>query len=386
MARYLGVRLIQMFFLFLLFLTILFFLINAQPGDISQQFTANPLIPPEAKQILRERLGIDQPLWGQYTSYIRNIFTLNLGVSFDHYPRTVADILLTALPRTLYLFLTATILAYVVGFQTGKMTAWGRGSLAEKTTIVTSIILFTVFYPWFALLMLWFFGSALGWFPIGKFLDPQKWFDSPYTANEVFNVMLLTMFVAGAAVGLIAWLTGKYIVEPLTRRNVRRALYLGLAVALIVFWMISPMSIYAADIAYHTVLPVTTLTLVFYAAITLLTRSSMLDTMTEDYIFTARAKGVPEKAIRDRHAARNALLPVTTSFVLAIAFVIGGGIVTESIFSWPGLGLTLLSAVQTEDVPVAMGALAFIGVLALFAHLIADILYAFLDPRIRVKA
>ena len=99
MARYLGVRLIQMFFLFLLFLTILFFLINAQPGDISLQFTANPLIPPEAKQILRERLGIDQPLWGQYTSYIRNVLTLNLGVSFDHYPRTVADILLTALPR-----------------------------------------------------------------------------------------------------------------------------------------------------------------------------------------------------------------------------------------------------------------------------------------------
>ena len=386
MARYLGVRLIQMFFLFLLFLTILFFLINAQPGDISLQFTANPLIPPEAKQILRERLGIDQPLWGQYTSYIRNVFTLNLGVSFNHYPRTVADILLTALPRTLYLFLTATILAYVVGFQTGKMTAWGRGSLAEKTTMVTSIILFTVFYPWFALLMLWFFGSALGWFPIGKFLDPQKWFDSPYAANDVFNVMLLTMFLSGAAIGLIAWLTGKYIVEPLTRRNVRRVLYLGLAFALIVFWMLSPMSVYAADIAYHTVLPVTTLTLVFYAAITLLTRSSMLDTMTEDYIFTARAKGVPEKAIRDRHAARNALLPVTTSFVLAIAFVIGGGIVTESIFSWPGLGLTLLSAVQAEDVPVAMGALAFIGVLALFAHLIADILYAFLDPRIRIKA
>ena len=163
-------------------------------------------------------------------------------------------------------------------------------------------------------------------------------------------------------------------------------MYLGLAVAMIVFWMVSPMSVYAADIAYHTVLPVTTLTLVFYAAITLLTRSSMLETMTEDYIFTARAKGGPEKAIRDRHEARNALLPVRTSFVLAIAFVIGGGIVTESIFSWPGLGLTLLSAVQTEDVPVAMGALAFIGVLALFAHLIADILYAFLDPRIRVKA
>jgi len=386
MARYLGTRLIQMFFLFIIFLTILFFLINAQPGDISLQFVANPLIPPEAKEILRERLGIDRPLMVQYLFYIRNVFLLDFGVSFDHYPRTVADILLTALPRTLYLFLTATILAYVVGFQTGKMTAWSRGSFAEKGTMVTSIILYTVFYPWFALLMLWFFGSALGWFPIGKFLDPQKWFDSPYTANQVFNAMLLTMFLSALAVGLIFWATHKWIIEPRQRTRARRILLLLVAVAVIVYWVVSPMSVYAADIAYHTVLPVTTLTLVFYAAITLLTRSSMLETMTEDYIFTARAKGVPEKAIRDRHAARNAMLPVTTSFVLAIAFVIGGGIVTESIFSWPGLGLALLSAVQAEDVPVAMGALAFIGILALFAHLIADILYAVLDPRIRVGA
>jgi peptide/nickel transport system permease protein len=386
MARYLGIRLFQMLFLFIIFLSILFFLINAQPGDISAQFVGNPDIPPEAKQILRERLGLDQSLGLQYLHYIKNVFLLDLGVSFDHYPRTVADILLTALPRTLYLFLSATILAYVVGFQTGKMTAWNRGRASEKGVMVTSIILYTVFYPWFAILMLWFFGSQLGWFPIGKFLDPQKWFDAPYTANQVFNMMLLSMFLTGAAVGLIMWATHKWVVEPAQRTRVRRILLLLVVVALIVFWMTSPMSVFAADIAYHTVLPVTTLTLVFYAGITLLTRSSMLETLREDYIFTARAKGVPEKAIRDRHAARNALLPVTTSFVLAIAFVIGGGIVTESIFSWPGLGLTLLSAVQVEDVPVAMGALAFIGILALFAHLIADIMYVMLDPRIRVKA
>jgi peptide/nickel transport system permease protein len=386
MARYLGKRLIQMFFVFIVFLTILFFLINAQPGDISQQFTANPLIPPEAKQILRERLGLDQPLYLQYLHYIKNVFVLDFGDSFDQYPRPVSELLLAALPRTLYLFLTATILAYLIGFQTGKMTAWSRGSFKEKGTMVTSIILYTVFYPWFALLMLWFFGSVLGWFPIGKFLDPQKWFDAPYTANQVFNTMLLTMFLSALAVGLILWGTRKWIIEPAPRTRVRRILLLLTAIAGIVFWLTSPMQVYAADIAYHTVLPVTTLTLVFYAGITLLTRSSMLETLREDYIFTARAKGVPEKAIRDRHAARNAMLPVTTSFVLAIAFVIGGGIVTESIFSWPGLGLALLSAVQTEDVPVAMGALAFIGILALFAHLVADILYVVLDPRIRIKA
>lgn len=385
MARYLATRLLQMFLLFIVFLTILFFLLNAQPGDISQQFVGNPDIPPEAKQILRERLGLDKPLWGQYLFYIKNVLTLNLGVSFDHTGQQVSDIILRALPRTLYLFLIATVLSYLVGFQTGKMVAWKRGSATEKFTMVTSIILYTLFYPWFAILMLWFFGSQLGWFPLGKFLDPEKWFDAPFSATSVFNVMLLTLFLTLAAVVAIFVLTKKYVVEPKQRKVVRRILLGVLAVSFIAFWMISPMSVYAADIAYHTVLPVTTLTLVFFAAITLLTRSSMLETLREDYIFTARAKGVPEKAIRDRHAARNAMLPVTTSFVLAIAFVIGGGIVTESIFSWPGLGLLLLSAVQNEDIPVAMGTLAFIGVLALFAHLIADILYAVLDPRIRVQ-
>ncbi len=385
MARFIGKRLLQMGLLFIVFLTILFFLLNAQPGDISQQFVGNPDIPPEAKEILRARLGLDQPLFFQYLNYVKNVLTLNLGQSFDHFPRPVSEILLQALPRTLYLFLTATLLSYLVGFQTGKLVAWKRDTPIERFTMVGSIILYTVFYPWFAILMLWFFGSKLGLFPLGKFLDPEKWFDSPYTANQVFNMMLLSALVAAILVGAVYWFTHK-IVEPKPRQRARRLLLALVAIGMVVFWMVSPMSQYAADIAYHTILPVTTLTLVFYAAITLLTRSSMLETLREDYIFTARAKGVPEKVIRDRHAARNALLPVTTSFVLSIAAVIGGGIVTESIFSWPGLGLTLLNAVTAEDVPVAMGALAFIGFLALIAHLIADILYAVLDPRIRVDS
>jgi peptide/nickel transport system permease protein len=97
----------------------------------------------------------------------------------------------------------------------------------------------------------------------------------------------------------------------------------------------------------------------------------------------ARAKGLPEKEIRDRHAARNALLPVVTSFVLALAFVLDGGVITETIFSWPGMGLTLLQAAQTEDIPMVVGGLVFTGALALTGHLVADVLYAFLDPRIR---
>ena len=385
MVKFLAKRFLQMGFLFLIFLTILFLILSAQPGDIAQKFVGNPDIPPEAKELLRRELGLDQPVFVQYLNYIKNFFTLNLGVSFDHYPRPVSEILLQALPRTIWLFLTATILAYAVGFQTGKLAAWRRGTFLEKASMTGGVVLYTVFYPWFALLMLWFFGYQVGLFPLGKFLTPEKWIGAGYAANDVFRSMLVTaIVVSGLAFAALA--LSRRIAEPRTQRLVFRLSLAGLIVMTVLYWMNNPMRPFATDIAYHTILPVVTLTLVFYAGITLLTRSSMLETLREDYILTARAKGVPDRVIRDRHAARNALLPVTTSFVLAIAFVIGGGIVTESIFSWPGLGLTLLNAVTVEDVPVAMGALAFIGVLALIAHLIADILYAVLDPRIRVQA
>ncbi len=117
----------------------------------------------------------------------------------------------------------------------------------------------------------------------------------------------------------------------------------------------------------------------------LLTRNSMLETIREDYIMVARAKGLPEKVVRDRHAARNALLPVVTSFVFSLAFAIDGGVIIEGIFSWPGMGQTLLSAVLSEDMPLAIGAFVFVGIFALVAHLVADVLYVFLDPRIRYK-
>jgi peptide/nickel transport system permease protein len=133
----------------------------------------------------------------------------------------------------------------------------------------------------------------------------------------------------------------------------------------------------------HIILPVTVGTLVSYAGTMLMMRNTMLETLKEDYVMAARAKGLSEAAVRDHHAARNAFLPVFTNLIISIPFVLSGGIITETVFSWPGMGLTLLQAVQNEDLPLAMGALTFVGVLALFAHLVADVAYAFLDPRIR---
>jgi peptide/nickel transport system permease protein len=153
----------------------------------------------------------------------------------------------------------------------------------------------------------------------------------------------------------------------------------------VALWAASPYGPYGWDIVHHMILPVITVTLVAFAGTMLLTRNSMLETLREDYILTARAKGLSEKVVRDRHAARNAMLPVVTSLVLGLAGILSGGIITETIFSWPGMGLTLLQAALTEDIPLTVGAFTFVAVIALFAHLVVDIMYVYLDPRMRVQ-
>lgn len=390
MTKFISKRLVQMVILFVIFLTILFFLLEAQPGDLSQQYIGNPDIPPEEKARLAARLGLDQPLWGRYTAYMRNFFTGNMGVALSQYPTSVSSLILAALPRTIVLFLSATVLAYYLGFVTGKVLAWRRGKATEYLLTLGGVGLYTIFYPWFALLMIWFFGFTLsGWmgftvFPINKFIDAPEWTGSPYSTNAVFMTMIAVAVLALAAAAVVTLMARRRMELPQAIR-VRNWSFLAAVLFPFVYFWFSPMRPYAGDILHHTILPVGTLTLVAFAGIMLLTRSSMLETLREDYILTARAKGLSEKAIRDRHAARNALLPVVTSLVLALAFVIGGGIITETVFSWPGIGLLLFQAVLLEDIPLAMGTLSIIAVLALLGHLIADILYVYLDPRIRYQ-
>ena len=145
------------------------------------------------------------------------------------------------------------------------------------------------------------------------------------------------------------------------------------------------LGVLALDILRHMVLPVATLTLISFAGTMLLTRNSMLETIREDYVISAQAKGLSEKQVRDRHAARNALLPVITSLVYSLIFAIDGSVIIEGVFSWPGTGMTLLSAVRSEDLPLVMGAMLFIGLFSLLAHVIVDVLYVYLDPRIRYR-
>ena len=384
MVKFLAGRLIQMAILFVVFLSLVWLLLQAMPGDISDQLIGNPNIPLEQRLLLKEKLGLDAPLHIQYFTYITNFFRGEMGVSFSRYPQDVSAVLWNALPRTLVLFLSATLFAFWLGFKTGKLIAWRRGAVSEKSLIVSGVALQTVFYPWFAIVMLWLFGFFLGWFPIGRFITADLWQGVPYRANDVFQQMILSVLLATVVYGVGRWLIARYSRNLVTQQRLGTILGIAVIGALLLFWAVRPERPFVQDIAHHTILPVLTLGLVAFGATMLLTRSAMLETLGEDYIMTARAKGLPDRIIRDRHAARNAMLPVTTSLVLALAFVIGGGIVTETIFSWPGMGLTFLQAIGVSDIPLAVGALSITGVLALVGHLVADVLYAVLDPRIRV--
>lgn len=381
MWRYLFRRLLQNIFTLFLFLTLVYILLDAQPGDFGNLYASDPRLTPTQRQALRVSLGLDKPWYERYGIWVGSVVRGDFGISYSNYPRKVLDIIEERAPRTVILFISINILSYYIGFLMGKILAWKRGGVVEYSSTIVGVGLYTVFVPWFALMMIWFFAYKLNLFPIGKFVDPVLWQASPVDANFIFNRILLTAFIAGLI--LFVWAFYARRLNPAQRRP---ALWAGIGIVLggiVAYWASTGVGRYAFDILHHLVLPIFTLASVNFAGVMLLTRNSMLETLREDYIMAARAKGLPEKVIRDKHAARNTMLPVVTSFVLAISFVLDGGVITETIFSWPGMGRTLLLAAQTQDIPMVIGALLFTGVLALTGHLFADILYAFLDPRIR---
>jgi peptide/nickel transport system permease protein len=381
MRRYVILRLGQIALTYFIFLVLIFFLLEALPGDFLGAFFGESRLTASQLDALGTQLGLHGTPGERFLEWLGGVARGDLGLSLSQYPRPVIQILAERAPRTLALFLTATLLSFALGFYAGKILAWRRGTAAETLVTVGGITLYTVFTPWFALWLLWIFAYAMRIFPVGRFLTYEMWSDGAPDANTVF----LRMLIGGVAVAISVWLIRRWTnpLAPRRRRPVRLASYAGIAAALSLFWIGTGQAVYALDILYHMALPVLTLTLISFGGTMLLTRSSMLDVMREDYILTARAIGLPDAEIRDRHAARGALLPVVTTLVFSLAFSVAGGVITESIFSWEGMGYTLMEAVTLSDIPLAVGALAFTGLLVLAAHFAADLLYAYLDPRVR---
>jgi peptide/nickel transport system permease protein len=315
-------RLTEIAVIFFVIMTVLFFLFHLAPGDPVARMV-DPSMTPEDARLLRESMGLEKPLVTQYGYYLKNVMSGNMGVSF-HYGEPVAGILMQRLPNTILLFTTSILISALLGVFLGKIAAWRRGGRMDTIMTIGALFFHTLFLPWLALLMIWFFAFRVGWFPITGMVSPQVWIDP-------------------------------------------RAGFM----------------VKALDVLYHMALPLLTLVLIHFGSYLLIMRSSMLDTLGEDYILTARAKGLDEKTIRDHHAAPNAALPVVTSIGLSLAFSINGGALTETVFSWPGIGKELVFAISYSDYPLAQAAFLLIAMVVLLANLAVDLLYAYLDPRIR---
>ena len=388
MTKYIINRFLQLVLVFFIFLVSSYLLFNAMPGDAFTSLLLNPQLPPDAYEKTIALYGLDKPLSERVILYVQNFFKGDLGYSYRYYPKSPIELIAERLPRTLMLFALVNITSVYLGFVVGKILAWRRGTKSETWLTLTSVFSYTVFYPWFALLMLWFFGYKMGWFPIGKFLYPEKWYDAPFDSDVIFMLMIKFTTIA-TIIQFISYVFTRKIESLSTRRNARVASLFLIFVGGYIFWNTGDALLkkpYAADIAYHMILPTLVVTVLAFAGTALLTRTTMMEVLKEDYIQTARAKGLSQKRIRDRHAARTALLPVVTSFIFTIVTIIDGSVLTEQIFSWPGMGQLLLQSVLNEDIPVAMAAFSFVGIFALIGHFIADISYAYLDPRIRIKS
>jgi peptide/nickel transport system permease protein len=275
-------------------------------------------VPAERIEELRRAFGLDESLWTQFWLYIRETFQLNFGISYQS-RQPVWDQITRAIPATVALVGISAVLSAVLGTIAGIVAAWRRNTWKDHTITSGTMVFYSMPDFWLGMILLVGFSVVLGWFPVGGITDAGS----------------------GAT---------------------------GIALLL--------------DQLHHIFLPALTLTLAYLGEYALVARSSLLDVMGEDYLTVARAKGLRDSLVRRRHAVPNALLPVVTLTAINFGFVLSGAIAVEAVFSWPGLGKATADAIRGPDLPMLQGLFLLFSAAVIFFNLIADIAYAWLDPRV----
>ncbi|NYD77787.1 ABC transporter permease [Arthrobacter cupressi] len=307
-------------------ITLNFLLPRFMPGDpVSRMFARSAgQMQPEQIEALRKLLGVDsRPIWEQYADYLHNIVTGNMGVSITRFPTPVTEVIASQIGWTLLLGGTALVIAAVVGNLLGILAAWRRGGAIDSALPPLLVFVGSFPYFWLAMGALYLFGVILGWSPL----------------RHAFSDGLEPAF------------TWEFI----------------------------------SDAGAHLVLPALTIVLVSIGGWMLGMRNTMIATNAEDYITMAEAKGLKPGRIMFRYAARNAMLPSVTSFGMSLGFVVGGALLTEVVFAYPGVGYQLLNAVQGLDYPLMQGLFLTITAAVLLANFLVDIFYVRLDPRVRAS-
>jgi peptide/nickel transport system permease protein len=378
MGKFIIKRIIRGFITLITFQTLLFGLIQILPYD----FTTFLVLSEDAQRWAQINLGLDAPWWQQYFAWLFNFLQFDLGRSFLAWPTPVSDILAGSAPQTLLLFLSAAVLAYFLGIWLGKIIAWKRGGWLEITLTVGGVASYTSFAPFLAFVLLNIFARYLAWFPYHRLVDHNVWFDAPVSVNWVLVRIVLTI-IGGILLALVVfWVTQNLKKEgPRWAARIIGLMVLGLLIWLSWLWI--GHGDLALNLVYHLVLPLTTVVLLSFGETMLLMRTTMLETITEEYVLMAKAKGLPDRVIRNKHVSRNAFLPVLTRLILNLPFVLTGSLAIELIFNWRAMGMILFQAIDYQDIPLLMGILSVVGLLTLLGHIFLDILHIILDPRLR---
>jgi peptide/nickel transport system permease protein len=313
-------RIIQMLITLFLLVTIVFLMFRLLPGDPLAMYI-NTDMPVEVQKALMHRFGLDKPLHEQYLLYLKNLLAGDFGQSF-HYGQAVISLVAERFWNTIILMGIGIGLAYVMGCILGALAAWKRGSKFEVISIIFTLSIRSAPLFWIGIILIMIFGMWLNLLPLGGI-------------REV-GIRITSTF-------------GKFL---------------------------------SLDFLLHMILPATTLAFYYMGTPFLIMRSAMLEVMNEEFIEIVKAKGLKTWQVIFKHAMRNSLLPVITMLTVMISFIMGGQVMLETIFRWPGIGMEIVSAVNTRDYPMAQALFIMMGIIILIVNFVVDLLYHYLDPRV----
>ena len=332
MVEYIIKRFFSMIGVLFAVSVVVFLIMHLAPGDPASLSLGLYASPNEIEKV-RVELGLDKPLYIQYLNFLWEALHADFGKSY-YTKQPVLSELLILFPATVELTIFAMFLALIVGILAGIISAYKQYSIFDNMSMIIAIGGVSIPVFWLGLMLIWIFSLTLGWTPISGRSDMRM------DLHEI---------------------TKLYILDS------------------ILTWNINALK----DSIKHIILPSVTLATIPMAVIARFTRSSMLEVIRQDYIRTARAKGLKESIVVGKHALKNALIAVVTVIGLQIGMLLGGAVVTETVFSWPGIGHLIVEAILRRDYPLVQGAILLIAFIYATMNFIVDISYAYLDPRIR---
>jgi peptide/nickel transport system permease protein len=313
-------RLLQLVVLYFLIATVLWVMFRIAPGSPMSNFISPELSQSQIREMERQ-FGLTRPWYVQYVRYLENVATLNFGFSYATLI-PVREVIAGRIWNTIVLMATSLVFAYLIAVPMGAFVAWKRGTQFEQVGIIFAIISRSAPIFWTGIIAIYVLAMQTGIFPAG----------SMTTAGASYSGQL--------------------------------DMYLSV------------------DFIYHLILPALVQAFYYVSLPMLLMRSSMLEVMNEDFVNFAKLKGISERSVIFKHAARNALLPVVTAFAIAAGYAIGGSVVVETVFAWPGIGRLMVSSVLANDYPVAQATFLLLAMLIVIANFLADLAYGYLDPRV----